>query len=66
MEKLTYENGDSVMMPTCPFIMDSLGQVETKIEPRVGGDTEAVLMDLGYTQEQIAAMDASGAVYTCK
>ena len=29
---------------------------------KVGADTRQVLLDLGYTQEQIQAMEASGAV----
>lgn len=66
VEKVTYPNGDSIMMPTSPFIMDSLGKVETKIAPLVGADTAEVLLDLGYTQEQIDAMAASGAIVVRK
>lgn len=66
VEKVTYENGDSIMMPTCPFIMDSLGQVETKLTHTVGWDTADVLKDLGYTEEQIETMAANGAVVTRK
>jgi len=66
VEKLTYENGDSIMMPTSPFIMDSLGTVETKTMSKVGTDTEAVLLELGYSKEQIDAMAKAGAVCVSK
>ena len=43
-----------------------VGKVETKIAPPVGSDTEEVLKDLGYTQEQIDDMAASGAIVVRK
>ena len=66
VEKVTYPNGDSIMVPSSPFIMDSLGKVETKIAPTVGWDTEDVMKELGYTQEQIDAMAQSGAIVVRK
>ena len=66
VEKVVYENGDSIMMPTSPFMMESVGKIETKIAPRVGGDTEEVLLSLGYTQAEIDAMAQSGAVKVYK
>ena len=66
VEKVTYKNSDAIMMLTCPFIMDSVGKVETKIAPRIGGDTEEVLKNLGCTQAQIDAMAEAGAVRVYK
>ena len=62
MEEMVYENGDKIMMPTIPLMMDSVGKVKTQIAPRVGGDTEEILLSLGYTKEQIEALAQSGAV----
>ena len=62
MEEMVYENGDKIMMPTIPLMMESLGRVKTQIAPRVGSDTKEVLLSLGYTEEQVADMAASGAV----
>ena len=66
MEEMVYANGDKIMMPTMPLMMESLGKVETKIAPLVGADTESVLLDLGYTKEQIDAMAAAGSVTVLK
>ena len=44
------ENGDKIMMPTIPLMMDSVGKVKTQIASRVGGNTEEVLLNLGYTK----------------
>ncbi len=64
MQKVTYENGDSIMMPASPIIMDSVGELTTQHMPTPGWDTQAVLEDLGYTPEQIEAMEAGGAIRT--
>ena len=66
MEEMIYENGDKIMMPTVPIMMESLGKVPTQIAPRIGGDTEEVLQQLGYAPEQIAALAESGAVRLLK
>jgi len=49
-------------MPAVPLMMESLGKVKTQIAPQVGGDTQEVLLSLGYTQEQIDAMAAAGSI----
>ena len=62
MEEMIYENGEKVMMPAVPLMMESLGKVKTQIAPQVGGNTQEVLLSLGYTQEQIDAMAAAGSI----
>ena len=62
MEEMTYPNGGKIMMPTIPLMMESVGKVKTQIAPRVGGNTEEVLLSLGYSKEQITALAESGAV----
>ncbi len=66
LERMTCRNGDVITMPTPPIEMDTVGEIVTKPAPKVGGDTEEVLLKMGYTKEQIAAMEESGAVYTGK
>ncbi len=61
VEKVEYPHGDSIMMPTTPFIMDSLEKEPVKPTHTAGWDTEEVLLSLGYTPEQVAAMIAAGA-----
>jgi len=48
-------------MPSSPIEMDSVGKVTTKTAHAVGEDTDAVLRDLGYTDEQIAQLHTAGA-----
>ena len=66
LEYMTCPNGETVTMPTPPIEMESVGEIVTKPASKVGGDTEEVLLGIGYTKEQIAAMEESGAVYTGK
>ena len=62
VEEVVYENGDKIMIPTSPIIMDSVGKIKTRTVPRVGGNTKEVLLNLGYTEEQIDTMAQNGAV----
>lgn len=66
LEYMTCPNGETVTMPTSPIEMESVGKIITKPAPKVGGDTKEVLLKMGYTEEQIAAMEETGAVYTGK
>ena len=64
LETVTFRSGNTNVMPRSPLEMDSVGLPVTKCAPYVGGDTVEILRDLGYTEEEIAAMCASGAVAT--
>lgn len=66
LEYMTCPNGETVTMPASPIKMNSVGTIVTKPAPAVGTHTASVLSELGYTEEEIAAMDASGAVFTKK
>lgn len=66
LEHMTCRNGETVVMPKPPFHMNSLGELETVPAPYVGFDTAAVLADMGYSAEEIAALDSKGAVYCHK
>jgi len=53
-------------MPASPIEMGSCTPPATKPAPMPGADTARVLAQLGYTEEQIAAMLASGAAVAAK
>ena len=66
LEYMTCPNGETVTMPTPPIEMETVGEIITKPAPKVGADTESVLLNMGYTKEQIDAMAENGAIYTGK
>ena len=66
LERVTFANGREDTVPASPIQMDSVGKVTTKPAPPCGADTVAILRDLGYTEEQISSMEASGAVGIAK
>lgn len=63
LEHMECPNGETVIMPASPFRMESLGTVTTKPAAQVGTHTAAVLEELGYSAEEIAAMQEKGAVF---
>lgn len=66
LEYMECPNGETVTMPSSPIAMDSVGTVVTTPAPKTGTHTVQVLRDLGYTDEEIAGMEAAGAVYARK
>lgn len=66
LEYMQCPNGETVVMPSIPLVMDSLGTVTTKPAAQVGTHTAEVLTKMGYSEEQIAALQESGAVYCGK
>lgn len=62
LERVEFPSGNVDVMPRSPIEMDSVGMLTTKIAPGVGADTQKILEDLGYTQEEIATMQADGSV----
>jgi len=63
LEHMECPNGETVVMPSVPFRMESLGELRTRPADRVGAHTADVLAELGYDAPQIAAMAEAGAVY---
>ena len=63
VEKIEYPNGKTDVMPTTPIEMDTVGVTTTRPVAPVGTDTAAVLRELGYSEEKIAAMLAAGAAF---
>ena len=66
LETVRFPDGLFGVVPTSPLEMESVGQVVTKPAPLVGYDTDTVLKDLGYSDDQIAQMLRSGAAYSEK
>lgn len=62
LEEVVSPNGNKNIMPRSPIEMESVGEPITKIAPEVGADSNVILLELGYTAEQIQAMIDSGAV----
>ena len=62
IENVSFANGNADVMPSSPIEMDSVGTLKTTPAPLIGADTDAVLQQLGYTPEALAAMKASGAI----
>lgn len=62
VEEMTYANGDKIMVPTSPLMMDSVGKVKTQAVPTVGWDTAQVLQEMGYSQSEIDMLAQSGAI----
>lgn len=62
LEHVEFANGNVDVMPTSPIEMKSVGSLKTVPSHTVGQDTNDVLANIGYTQEQIEKMRAEGAV----
>lgn len=63
LEYMTCPNGETVIMPSSPLGIESVGTVTTKPVPRVGAHTARTLAELGYSPQEIAQLQAKGAVY---
>jgi len=61
-----FRNGNVDVMPASPIEMRSACPPPTRPAPEVGAHTEEILRSLGYTDEQIQAMLASGAAVAPK
>lgn len=62
LEHVEFPNGNVDVMPRSPIEMDSVGMLTTKLAHGIGADTQKILKELGYAEEEIAAMQADGAV----
>jgi len=62
LENVTFRNGDQAVMPRSPLNMDSIGQLQTQCAPTLGWNTNEVLEELGYSQEEIAQLQAADVI----
>jgi len=66
VEHVQFRSGNVDVMPASPIEMGTCTPPKTQPAPMPGADTAAVLAQLGYTDEQIQAMLASGAAVAAK
>ena len=66
VEHVTFANGNTEVMPTSPIEMDSAQVPPTRPAPPIGTHTAEILRALGYNEEQVQAMIASGAAVAAK
>jgi len=61
LEQVEFANGNVDIMPSSPIEMDSLGKLKTTPAPAIGANTEEILRELGYSQEETEKLLRSGA-----
>lgn len=62
LEPVTLDSGEETRLPTIPIEMDGKRTGAASRLPRPGADSRAVLASLGYDENRIGALIASGAV----
>lgn len=62
IQDVVYPSGVSYKIVSSPIEMDSIGALHTEPTKKIGADTEAVLKEYGYTEEQLAQMRAAGII----
>ena len=64
LRKINLENGDELIVPTTPVQFASIPEADFNLLPHLGIHTREVLKSVGYTDEQVDAMVAAGAINT--
>lgn len=62
---VTYPSGNTVYLPTTPIQFRAMGKPDFRTSTGIGAETREILLELGYTAEQIEEMKASK-VIRCK
>ena len=62
IQKVTFKDDLEVMMPCPPMQLTEYATRPYTSAGRLGADTDSIFHDLGYTDPEIAAMKASGAI----
>ena len=62
LRKIKLECGEELIVPCTPVQFDSMPEADFNLAPHLGANTKEVLMSLGYSAEEVDAMNASGAV----
>lgn len=58
----TFDNGNTFMMPTPPVRSANVGEMPISRGPLAGEHTDEVLRSVGFTEEELAALKADGAI----
>lgn len=62
IQDVAYPSGVTFKIASSPIEMDSVGELKTEPTKAIGTDTEAVLKEHGYTDDQLAALRAAGVI----
>ena len=62
IEDVEFRTGRIDCMPRSPFHMEMLGELETVPAPHLGGNTDEVLRDAGFSEEEIASFKENGVI----
>lgn len=62
IQDVTYPSGVTYKIASSPIEMDSIGELHTEPTKAIGSDTEAVLKEYGYTDEQLSQLRADGII----
>ncbi|MCL5457329.1 CoA transferase [Loigolactobacillus coryniformis] len=62
LRQMVFPSGNERMIPTNPVKFGSQGKPELKVSKAQGSDTVEVLAELGYSKDEVAAMNADGIV----
>ena len=62
IQDVEYASGVKYKIASSPIEMDSIGELHTEPTKAIGADTEAVLKEYGYTEEQLKQLRADGVI----
>lgn len=62
LEKVPFANGTEMLIPTIPIQFSDYGIRPVSPGAPLGADTQTILRDIGYTDEEISALTANGSV----
>lgn len=62
IQDVVYPSGKTFKIASSPIEMDSIGPLHTEPTRAVGADTEEVLLDCGYTKEDLDMLRAAGVI----
>lgn len=62
IQDVTYPSGVTYKIASSPIEMDSIGELHTQPTKAIGEDTEAVLKECGYTDEQLSELRSAGVI----
>ncbi len=62
LQEIRMQDGTPVVLPSTPVRFASMGKLPYELGPELGRDSEGILKELGYGEEEIGTMEAEGCV----